>query len=67
MAQPRWYATITYRYDDGPRNVSFYFPEMTDLDRIVEAGPHWDTIERIEVRRYNPPLPNLTIEQAEKM
>lgn len=47
---PRWTAVIHYRTDAGPVDVEHQFEEMDMLHDIVERGPCWSTIDRIEVR-----------------
>ena len=64
----RWHATVTYRTDAGPLDVPMLLREIGDLHDRIEQGPHWDTIEKIEILRVNHiDSPTLTIEQAEKM
>jgi hypothetical protein len=46
----RWLAVITYRSPNGPIDVDHHFEEMGELHSIVERGPDWNEIERIEVR-----------------
>lgn len=42
--------------------------ELSELHDFVERGPHWDTIEKIEVFRVNHvSSANLTVEQAERL
>jgi len=64
----RWEATVTYRTDAGPLDVPMLLREIWDLHDRIEQGPHWDTIEKIEILRVNHiDSPTLTTEQAEKM
>jgi hypothetical protein len=49
----RWQATIYYRTDHGVADVIHEIEEIVDLHNLVERGPHWDTIEKIEVVRIN--------------
>ena len=64
----RWHATVTYRTDAGPLDVPMLLREIWDLHDRIEQGPHWDTIEKIEILRVNHiDSPILTKEQAEKM
>jgi hypothetical protein len=64
----RWHATVTYRTDAGPLDVPMLLREIWDLHDRIEQGPHWDTIERIEILRVNHiDSPTLTTEQAKKM
>jgi len=50
----RWMATIHYRTDEGTVDVDHDLEELMDLHNVVERGPHWDTIDRIEIRRPQP-------------
>ena len=64
----RWHATVTYRTDAGPLDVPMLLREICDLHDRIEQGPHWDTIEKIEILRVNHiDSPTLTNQQAEKM
>jgi hypothetical protein len=49
----RWMAEIYY--SDGSSNV-VAFAEIEDLDTIVEAGPDWNTIDRIVITLNRPTL-----------
>jgi hypothetical protein len=64
----RWHATVTYRHDTGPVDVPILLREIRDLHRWIEKGPHWDTIEKIQILRVNHiDSPTLTKEQGEKL
>ena len=72
----RWKATITYRVEptefgksinvDGEfLEVEHDIEEIGELERIVELGPHWDTIEKIEIVLQRPSEDaTLTVEEA---
>ena len=65
---PRWQATVHYRTDAGPLDIQHDLEEIGDLHELVEAGPHWDTIRRIEIVRVNHISdPGLTVEQANEL
>ena len=65
---PRWNATVIYRAAAGPVDVTHDLEEITDLHQRIEAGPHWDTVERIEIVRVNHiESATLTIEQADEL
>jgi hypothetical protein len=49
----RWQAKILYRGDSGPVDVLHDLAEIKDLHELIEAGPHWDTIIRVEIVRVN--------------
>ena len=61
----RWQAEITYRSRWGLIHKSVDLKEIGFLQEVVEEGPHWDTIAAINVRRFKPNYPDLTVEQAE--
>ena len=64
----RWRATVTYRTDAGPVDVPMLLREIEDLHDRVEHGPHWDAIEKIEIRRVNHITSSrLTVEQSLKL
>ena len=53
MASARWQAAIVYT-DQSARESGLYivdkdFEEFSDLGEIIEAGPDWNTIERITI------------------
>lgn len=64
----RWQATVTYRYEDGPRKVICDLEELDELAPLVEPGPHWDTIiSPIIIDRVGYTTnPTLTVEQSAK-
>jgi hypothetical protein len=64
----RWHAVVHYRADAGLVDVEMHLREMGDLHERIELGPHWDTIDRIEIRRINHvDSARLTLEQAKKL
>ena len=71
MAKPRdarWRAVVWYRTETGLVDVEHWLDEVGDLHDLVEAGPHWDTIEKIEIYRVNHiDSLELTIEEAEQI
>ncbi|MBB4341662.1 MULTISPECIES: hypothetical protein [Rhizobium] len=40
----RWKVSITYRYDDGPRETVTFIEEIAELDDIIENGPDWNAM-----------------------
>lgn len=60
----RWHATIHYRMTAGIIDVEHDVEEIEDLQPIVEAGPHWDTIEKIVIVRGAAAIAGLTVEKA---
>ncbi|RZD49897.1 MAG: hypothetical protein CXT67_09680 [Methanobacteriota archaeon] len=63
----RWIATVWYRHDAHNVDVTHELEELGDLQELIERGPHWDTIAKIEVTRVTLNKTPLTIEQAEKL
>lgn len=62
----RWTATVFYRTGNGSVDVVHDFEEIEDLAELVERGPDWNTIEKIEIRLARITSPGMTIEGAEK-
>ncbi len=60
----RWAATVWYRTDAGLIDVEHEFEELSDLHNLIERGPNFYAIDRIEIRHRNNPSPTLTIEQS---
>lgn len=64
----RWQATVHYRTDSGLVDVEHRMSELHEIHDLVERGPHWDTIEKIEILRINHNnSAALTIEQAGRL
>lgn len=65
MSCARWQAVVTYRTGAEPRIVEMPLEEIADLHMKIELGPHWDTVELIEIRRVNHiDSPSLTLSEA---
>ena len=64
----RWIATIHYKSEAGIVDVDYPVEELEEIADLVEHGPDWNTITKIEVvlnpkrRSYD-----VTVEQAELM
>lgn len=67
VTQARWTATIHYRTEAGICDVTHDIIEIEELHDLVEMGPHWDAIDRIEIVRADGREQGLTIEQAERL
>jgi hypothetical protein len=68
MSLARWRATVYYRTENGTVDVQHSLGELFDLHDFVEAGPHWDAIEKIEIVRANHITDaDLTVEQAKRL
>lgn len=59
---PRWTATVYYRTDAGLVDVEHLIEELDMLHDLVERGPDFHTIERIEIRHTQNRFEGLTIE-----
>lgn len=68
VTNPRWTALVYYRTDEGLVDVTHDLEEIGDLHALVEAGPHWDTIDHIHIERAiaGDPL-TLTVQEAERL
>jgi hypothetical protein len=65
MPEIRWHAVAYYRYKKGTVDKHHDLEELFELHDLIERGPHWDTIEKIEVARVNHVADkNLTVEQS---
>lgn len=62
----RWSVNIAYRSAVGIVNVPIDIEELNKLAERVERGPHWDTIDSIEIRRIDGDC-SLTVESALKL
>lgn len=62
--RPRWRAVIHYRSDKGPVDVRHDIEELDELHNLVELGPDWNSIERIEITLART-TGRCTIEEAE--
>jgi hypothetical protein len=61
----RWSATIWYRGEAGSVDVTHDVEELAELQALVEQGPDWNTVDRIEVRLQRRSEPeSYTLEQA---
>ena len=64
----RWKATVWYRTDKGLYGVDYPLEELRDIHERVENGPHWDTVDKIEISRVNHvDSKTLTVEQAQEL
>ncbi|MFT8953637.1 MAG: hypothetical protein ABF979_15355 [Gluconobacter sp.] len=63
----RWIARVFYRSENGLVDVQHDMEELEELQDLVERGPNWDTIEKIEIRRAVPSQDLITIEEARQL
>jgi hypothetical protein len=50
MRHKRWVATAWYRTEAGLVDVEHQIDELEELQALIERGPDWHTLYRIEVR-----------------
>lgn len=67
VTNPRWAATVYYRSENGLIDVLHDIEELEELQELVESGPHFATIDRIEVRYVHAGNMALTLEEAERL
>ena len=60
----RWTATLWYLTDAGIIDVVQNIEELEELQEVVERGPDWRTLDRIEITLARTNAPRLTIEQS---
>ena len=63
----RWIARVFYRTESGLVDVQHDMEELEELHNLVERGPHWDAIEKIEIRRAIPTGELITVEEAHRV
>ena len=66
MSEYRWKATIYYLTNSGLCDVEHNFDELDLLHHLVEAGPSFQSIDRIEVI-YTGLTQKLTVEEADAL
>ena len=63
-----WRMFIKYRAHHGSLIRRFYLDEIEEAHDIVESGPHFDTIIKIEIERINHcSSPCLTLDEAAEL
>ena len=62
----RWNAIIWYWTERGSTGVEHDIEELEELQALVERGPDWRAIDRIEIRYQRSP-DRLTVEEAAKL
>jgi hypothetical protein len=50
----RWKAMIEYDHQNGPISIEHFFEEISDVHRIIENGPDWNTLIRYTVTLHRP-------------
>lgn len=59
----RWKVTAWYRTASGLVDVEHNIEELEDLHDLIERGPSWQALERIEIV-YAHPIDKITVEEA---
>jgi hypothetical protein len=67
VTEPNWKAVVHYYTESGLVDLTHDIEELGDLESLVERGPHWDCIDRIEITRTARSYETLTIEQAKEL
>jgi|HubBroStandDraft_2_1064218.scaffolds.fasta_scaffold372720_2 hypothetical protein len=65
----RWIATATYRSEAGTIRINHHFEELFELHALVEHGPDWNALVRIEVilNPHYATSPGITIEESKRL
>ncbi|WP_046901060.1 hypothetical protein [Gluconobacter oxydans] len=63
----RWIARVFYRSENGLIDVQHDMEELEELQDLIERGPSWDAIEKIEIKRAVPSEDLITIEEARQL
>lgn len=63
----QWVVTIWYRTDGGIVDVVHDVEELCEVAELVERGPHWDTIDKIEITKLRDRNRELTVEASERL
>jgi len=64
VSDPRWKADVYYRSDDGDLIVTHDIEEILDLHMLIERGPDWNTIIKIEITLARKIDAVLTVERS---
>lgn len=64
VIQKRWLATCWYRSKAGLVDVEHNIEELDEIHDLVERGPDWRALDRIEIRLATNPTPELTLEES---
>lgn len=66
VGHTRWEVRAWYRTDNGLVDVTHDIDELAELHEIIERGPSWLALDRIEIQYRGVPQ-RLTIEEAAKL
>lgn len=64
---PRWKAICLYRSEAGTIDVAHEFHEISDLQALIERGPHWATLISCTITLISPIMDGLTVEEAARL
>jgi hypothetical protein len=60
----RWQAVAYYWTDNGLASLTFNFDELEELQDLMEQGPSWYALDRIEVRYTDRHTDPQTVEES---
>lgn len=61
---PRWTVTAFYRTANGLLDVEHHIEELEELQAMIERGPDWYTLDRIEIRLTDQTAPKVLAAQS---
>jgi len=65
--EKRWNASAFYTDDAGKEAVFLHsVEELEELQKIIEQGPDWSRLIRIEIRLSRPPTNELTMSMSQR-
>lgn len=60
----RWHASVFYRTAGEPVEVNHDFEELVELHNLIEHGPNFYAIDRIEIR-HGSRIPSMTLDHPD--
>ncbi len=62
---PRWTAVVWYHTEQGLLSVVHDFMELEDLQNLMERGPDWHSLKKIEITHNAEGRAILTVENTQ--
>lgn len=59
----RWSVTLFYRFNLGLVDVTHEVEELEEIQELVERGPDWNALDRVEIRLIEPLWQGATVEE----